>query len=203
MNGKQALNRFIFALLFAYCPSRLCAWDTAGTHPPLTTRAIELMGSGYLDISDNFQGSILGGVGRGIAYDIEKDAHGSIDKNGGYPSDIWDNRVMVNYKTFHFDDAYYALGNIAHLTQDQAVPAHGANIKHGWLNSLFPPWVHVDNLESLATSRVPNEGSVLDNRLMPFTYYGLLLQDTWNKCGESTAKGSGLESCIYSSFKRG
>lgn len=55
--------------------------------------------------------------------------HPSVFANGGDPRKFWE-RALKDYKALDFPRAYYGIGLVAHLTQDQAVPAHAANINH-------------------------------------------------------------------------
>ena len=55
--------------------------------------------------------------------------HPSLFANGGNAGKIWQ-EALKDYRDADFPRAYYKIGLVAHLTQDQAVPAHAANINH-------------------------------------------------------------------------
>jgi hypothetical protein len=55
--------------------------------------------------------------------------HPNLFANGGDTQRIW-GEALKAYNNLSFQEAYYDIGLIAHLTQDQAVPAHAANINH-------------------------------------------------------------------------
>ena len=80
------------------------------------------------------------GAAKDILIEGSKDESGhlSSEKNGGPVQELWFGKtafskggVLWNYEHFKFNEAYARLGAICHLTQDQAVPTHAANIKHG------------------------------------------------------------------------
>ena len=58
-----------------------------------------------------------------------ENGHPSIFANGGDTKKLWE-RALKDYRDLDFPRAYYEIGLVAHLTQDQAVPAHAANINH-------------------------------------------------------------------------
>ncbi|HOX22271.1 MAG TPA: hypothetical protein PLL10_02310, partial [Elusimicrobiales bacterium] len=73
--------------------------------------------------------------------------------NGGFPKAWWDDgkpkngvpdNALYYYKTFKFAKAYTYIGRMLHLLQDQLVPVHAANIRHGGFVK------HQDNLEKAA-----------------------------------------------------
>jgi hypothetical protein len=55
--------------------------------------------------------------------------HPNLFANGGDTQKLW-GEALKDYEALDFPRAYYDIGLIAHLTQDQAVPAHAANINH-------------------------------------------------------------------------
>ena len=55
--------------------------------------------------------------------------HPGLFGNGGDTKRIWED-ALADYKKLDFRGAYTKIGIVAHLTQDQAVPAHAANINH-------------------------------------------------------------------------
>jgi hypothetical protein len=55
--------------------------------------------------------------------------HPGVFANGGNAGHYWE-QALKDYRNLDFVRAYYDIGIVAHLTQDQAVPAHAANINH-------------------------------------------------------------------------
>jgi hypothetical protein len=76
--------------------------------------------------------------------------------------------VLQNYGNFNFHQAYERLGTICHLTQDQSVPTHVANIKHG-ISDSFEGFY--DN-----TVKIPSIRYAAD--LEPYAYYQVLQDET-------------------------
>lgn len=70
--------------------------------------------------------------------------------NGGNTESWWRDLSLKSYRASNFSQAYKQLGEVAHLTQDQAVPAHAANIKHGFW------YLHFDDLESYSDQHYIN-----------------------------------------------
>ena len=97
--------------------------------------------------------------------------------NGGKPEEVWYGKapytlggVLWNYTHFKFPEAYAKLGTICHLTQDQAVPSHAANIRH-YTNDSFEGHAAEGNKVKLTASR--------DNGEMdPYAYYQDLQDET-------------------------
>lgn len=165
----------VVGAFLAFVPAMSFAWNSQNTHQPLATRSMELLGSDYKDVKTNFADVIVSGTGNSnivLALAVEFDSHGNPTLNGGSPSDIWENRVVRSYKDFNFTDAYYALGNIVHLTQDQAVPPHGANVSHG-------PTDHFESSASGIINVIQLRGSVSGITGFPYEYYGYTLNGTW------------------------
>lgn len=161
MIWKQVVkNKFVLSFLgLVICPGLSLGWDSIGdTHIELTSRSIYLIETQIPTVCPDitrFKTTIVSGTGNSDFYKARKleiAAHGSITLNGGNPSDIWFDKVLDAYSRFKFENAYYALGNLCHLTQDQAVPAHAANIRHGFYR-LLPPGIHSDKLEDDASGR--------------------------------------------------
>ena len=86
--------------------------------------------------------------------------------NGGNPEEIWRGvktdaagGVLGNYAAFDLEHAYRRIGSISHLTQDQAVPPHAANVQHA-LFDLFETaagdyYDHLYNLPAEAGAKEP------------------------------------------------
>jgi uncharacterized repeat protein (TIGR02543 family) len=107
--------------------------------------------------------------------------------NGGNVIKWWSDKATLSYNASSFSQAYKQIGQIAHLTQDQAVPAHAANIKHGiW-------WLHFDYFESYADQNYyisnPSNGYLIDS--FPFDYYQSLQDDTRNLLTSWTKPSTG------------
>lgn len=88
--------------------------------------------------------------------------------NGGPVELFWDQAQNL-YKHHEFVMAYQKIGWIAHLLQDEAAPAHGANINHGrWKHKFTWPTAHWaqggigDNCEWYATHRSFENVPLLD-----------------------------------------
>ncbi len=97
--------------------------------------------------------------------------------NGGKPKDLWNGStpeslggVLSNYEHFKFPEAYARLGTICHLTQDQAVPTHAANIRHA-TNDSFEGYATEGNKLKITVSRDNGE-------MEPYEYYQDLQDDT-------------------------
>lgn len=107
------------------------------------------------------------------------DETGHPDKtaNGGPVKEIWFGNtpfskggVLWNYEHFKFSEAYARLGTLCHLTQDQAVPAHAANILHG-VSESFEGYYSDGN-------KVRTDFSRYSEKMQPYDYYQNLQDDT-------------------------
>jgi len=108
----------------------------------------------------------------------DETGHPDPKANGGRPEDLWYGvkpetlgGVLQNYTQFKFNEAYARLGTIAHLTQDQAVPTHAANIKH-YIGDSFEGFYGND---VKIASRRSNEDRE------PYAYYQELQDETRRK----------------------
>ncbi|MEI7529107.1 MAG: hypothetical protein WCK76_09190 [Elusimicrobiota bacterium] len=130
-----------------------------------------------------------------IAADVLKEGsndesgHLSSEKNGGPVQELWFGRtpfskggVLWNYEHFKFTEAYERLGTICHLTQDQAVPVHVANIKHG-ISDSFEGYYGNDVRISARRDR---------EDLEPWAYYQVLQDETRSKLPGWTDPETGL-----------
>ena len=85
-------------------------------------------------------------IGNSSGYWAEIAAHGGpnafdplvLTRDGG-PFDDWIDQIVSDYKSGDFQKTYTEVGSLVHLAEDQNVPAHAANISHGF------PWP--DNFE--------------------------------------------------------
>lgn len=181
-------NKFYFVILVSILlvPRMSLAWDSIGvfTHDKLADDAIILVLPllHYPDIH-MYQEALRDGS-------ESEEPHPGLTHlayNGGNVTDWWQNKALLTYKASNFSSAYYRIGQIGHLTQDQAVPAHAANISHG------PAAFHLDNFESYADQHyVSNPGNGYLNDSFPFDYYQSL-QDTTRDNLTSWTKPSTLE----------
>ncbi|HAH32293.1 MAG TPA: hypothetical protein DCL44_08270 [Elusimicrobia bacterium] len=119
----------------------------------------------------------------------DESGHLSSDKNGGPVKEIWlgntpfsNGGVIWNYEHFKFNEAYARLGTVCHLTQDQAVPVHVANIKHG-INDSYEGF-HGNDVK-IAVRRYK-----LD--LEPYAYYQAVQDETRSKLPGWTDPETGL-----------
>lgn len=147
------------ALLLSIYVSTVTAWwsvptDFSGsTHYKLTDDARTLIGSDYpdiikfgVDISDWTAGS----TDDARAHNQNSETLETLNKllNGGPIRDWWDKAQTQYIDSHNFDSgdwsAYYYIALMMHLIEDQSVPAHAYNIKHGSLG-------YMDNMEQLAS----------------------------------------------------
>ncbi len=108
----------------------------------------------------------------------DETGHPDPSANGGPIKEIWlgntpfsKGGVLWNYEHFKFNEAYSRLGALCHLTQDQSVPAHAANIKHGTAESFEGYYTPDCNKVKIAAAR--DEGD-----MEPYAYYQDLQDDT-------------------------
>lgn len=102
--------------------------------------------------------------------------HPSLFANGGDVKRVWED-ALKDYRDQDFARAYYKIGLVAHLTQDQAVPAHAANINH--------VITFGDNFEKAINKNTSLFGKVRDQvrgvalpDMEPWQYYQALQDDT-------------------------
>jgi len=99
--------------------------------------------------------------------------------NGGDTRDLWlgiskcsDGGVVPNFKAGKYAKAYHNLGRMIHLIQDQAVPAHAANIPH------FVPGARAQDGFELITDYVGNIKFTPAPDMEPYLYYQAIQDDT-------------------------
>jgi hypothetical protein len=172
-NSKFAVIGFA---AFSLTSSAL-AWHSVlgSTHEKISKKAYEFVDKGiYPDLSLASE-EIQDGSS-------SESGHESNHTGGGKMRDWWyggDERatlyggVLPNYAKFAFKGAYFNLGRMVHLTQDQAVPAHAARIPHGWGGK------HLDGMEKYAQydadfDPVPS----VDYSKQPYDYYQELQNNT-------------------------
>jgi len=68
----------------------------------------------------------------------------------GGPFDSWLEKILDRYKNKKFSETYQEIGYLVHLTEDQAVPTHAANISHGYF----------DHFEYSATAYTPTSSNL-------------------------------------------
>jgi hypothetical protein len=137
MDVKRQILFLIFLLLFL--PKLSFAWSSGGgpanTHYRMSQDAISTLDAKEYPDIDRYQFILDEGS-------ASEDAHaygGSPSNpifNGGDVYNWWIKTVLPAYKSYDFFTAYFKIGEVCHLTQDQAVPAHGANIQHGETNGV-------------------------------------------------------------------
>ena len=110
--------------------------------------------------------------------------------NGGKPEELLQGKapytlggVLWNYTHFKFPEAYAKLGTICHLTQDQAVPTHAANIRHG-TNDSFEGYATDGNKVKISASRDNGE-------MEPYAYYQDLQDETRRHLASWLQPGTG------------
>lgn len=108
-------------------------------------------------------------------------------RNGGKPKTWWDegqdgpltnnpDNAVFYYKSLNQLKAYKYIGQMIHLIQDQGVPAHAANIRHGYWSSHGFVW---DNLELAAGLHYSySQVAVSPGNSDPDDFYKLLQDDT-------------------------
>ncbi|MBU2575353.1 MAG: hypothetical protein KKH28_14895 [Elusimicrobia bacterium] len=135
---KRQRKIILLCFLLTFVGSTAYAWQTvwpSATHKEITSQAISILPKDadgkdlYPDaqkrVSDLRNGS-------------HEESHNSIAQpygndnslNGGLPEVWWYYALENNYKRWQIANAYFNLGRTFHLIQDQAVPAHAANILH-------------------------------------------------------------------------
>ncbi|NLH39935.1 MAG: hypothetical protein GX445_07740 [Elusimicrobia bacterium] len=112
----------------------------------------------------------------------DEDGHPTKKDNGGYPYDIWFSTKELNngkeigvlYKYFNkkFEDAYENIGIICHLTQDQAVPTHAANIEHSFFDQFERYYGENENID------ISNFSFIFPSYFKPWDYYQYVQDDT-------------------------
>lgn len=119
----------------------------------------------------------------------DESGHLSKELNGGPVKEIWFGNtpfskggVLVNYTQFKFEEAYARLGAICHLTQDQTVPVHVANIKH---------YIQ-DSFEGFYGNDVKITARRGDADREPYEYYQVVQDETRSKLPGWTDPATGL-----------
>ncbi len=107
---------------------------------------------------------------------VSESGHPGLFSNGGDVKRVWED-ALKDYRDQDFVRAYYKIGLVAHLTQDQAVPAHAANINH--------VITFGDNFEKAINKNKSLFGKVRDQvrgmalpDMEPWQYYQALQDDT-------------------------
>jgi len=172
----------IALLLFVYVSSAAAWWSVPyvnfklenSTHYLLTSDARTLAGSDYPDVTVKFGGAISnwtsGGTDDARAHNQDSETLQTLNKllNGGPIADWW-RKAKIKYsqdRNFNSGDwsAYYYVALMMHLIEDQAVPAHAYNIKHGSLG-------YMDNLEQLANSNYNPNITGIVTAISPISNY--------------------------------
>ncbi len=105
----------------------------------------------------------------------DETGHPDNTMNGGDVKALWEGArpetkggVLQNYQLFKFHEAYERLGALIHLTQDQSVPTHVANVKHGIS----------DSFEGFYDNTVKINSIRFSEDLEPYDYYQRLQDET-------------------------
>ncbi|MBI5207265.1 MAG: hypothetical protein HY934_05675 [Candidatus Firestonebacteria bacterium] len=179
---KQILKIIIInILIIIFFTYSLYAWRSEiaeiglSTHYAITEKAISLLSDAeYPDIKKYFKDDIIN-WSSGLTNDAG--AHGkysdpeifyvgnpdAIKFNGG-PFPKWWYGVTEKYTKFNFlgdKSAYYYIGLMCHLVEDQCVPPHAANVSHGI----------TDKFENEAWIQRPSGGMVYNIDIDPTYYY--------------------------------
>lgn len=112
---------------------------------------------------------LLGGMGSEIG-------HPSLFANGGNPKYFWE-LALKSFRHGYFAAAYSCVGVMAHLTQDQAIPVHAANINHViTLGDKFEGRAkkNIAMLEKVS----PDAENITLPEMLPYEYYQVLQDDT-------------------------
>ncbi len=137
---------------------------------------------GRTDECGNPVGTLLAGMG-------SEGGHPNLFANGGDPERIW-KEALKSYRELDFPSAYYSIGQICHLTQDQAVPVHAANINHViTLGDRFEKSIK-KNLSLFEKIKGQITALALPD-LPPYGYYQALQDDTRAHLAEWTNPATG------------
>jgi hypothetical protein len=162
----------LIALFILVCASSAGAWWSvplggSSTHHSLTDSARNLLNANDSDCPDivkfgaNMSDWTSGSTDDARAHNLNaEDPTLVLNKllDGGPIRDWW-RKTKEKYEQFNFNSgdwsAYYYGALMMHLTEDQAVPAHAYNIKHGTVG-------YMDNMEQLADNNYnPNSHGIL------------------------------------------
>jgi hypothetical protein len=169
-------------LLFVYLSSAAAWWSfpaAVSTHDSLTTSAEGLLNaSEYPDVVTKYGANLIewtaGGTNDVRAHNPDSETLTDLNSylNDGPIADWWD-RAKREYKGLNFNSgdwsAFYYIALMAHLTEDQAVPAHAYNIRHGQV------LVDMDNFEELVyTNYNPDAVGLVPSATPDSNYYDLI-----------------------------
>lgn len=196
MEGKQGEVRKLKSILwinFSICSMFLppfvldsYTWDSLGryTHAAITRDSVKILSSSeYPDLLKYIR-EIKDGSKTESHNTSPDNIDNNISLNGGFPKAFWDDAIK-HYKLFNFSRAYFNIGRVSHLVQDQAVPTHAANIPHG-LSLNLRNW-HFDKFESAADNHYAH-GTVASTSgyFYPDEYYRPLLDSVIKKIENHT-----------------
>jgi hypothetical protein len=157
--------------------SNALAWHSVlgSTHEKISKKAYKLLDKNIYPDLNRASEEIKDGSS-------SEDGHENNHTGGGKMKDWWDGGdgrstlyggVIPNYTGFTFKEAYYNIGRMVHLTQDQAVPAHAARIPHGMSAG------HLDGMEKYSQyNAVFDAIPAVDNSRQPYDYYQELQNNT-------------------------
>lgn len=145
--------------------------------------------AGYTDgpSDENGNSGRVPGLLAGMA---DESGHFSLLSNGGDPRHYWES-ALKKFRNREFPDAYHDIGIMCHLTQDQAVPAHAANINHVvTFGDKFESFAG-KNLSMLAKVTGNIEALLLPS-MQPYEYYQALQDDTRRHLAAWVDPGTGF-----------
>lgn len=169
---KLKVTLGVLAVYIAASGPMAHAWKSAPlmAHTNIMSAALDRVDKAqYPDLAD-FEVKLLEGAN-------DESWHTVDSLNGGKPEDIWrgvrtdtGGGVLGNYAAFDLEHGYRRIGSICHLTADQAVPTHAANIKHG----LFDLFETATGDYSGTLNIVSSDAGSKE----PYTYYQATQDDT-------------------------
>jgi len=232
---KKALGRnFIILVLCSLLPIIALGWHSLDIHSPHFNDTHEFLSKASLDyIESNYKNEYpdlvkfrkeLWDATDGVFDDVFEESETRIYYPGAHVvghytgvssedyqsicKNKWDDYVLRDYNKSNFGgrwNAYWWIGQCAHLLEDTGVPAHACFIDHGII-SLLPPVYHSDHFESAGEEPIPGLANTvimeLTDKPWEFLYQGMyrtrafvgsLWKQFWLPYGEMEKyiKGSG------------
>lgn len=135
---KLPARSVLLVLQLTLFVSTASAWQSAlfsTTHKQIADKAISLLPKDsegkdlYPDIVKYANALREGSHAESHNTYLEKYSNSDI-LNGGVPFWWWNDALENRYMRWQTEAAYFNVGRTCHLIQDQAVPAHAANIRH-------------------------------------------------------------------------
>jgi len=187
---RMRIVGFVAGLLFVVLPKGAFAWHTQwgqDTHYHISTASVQNLAQdhlgGYPDL-EKFKMQISNGANEESHTIIWDRTACDNSRNGGFPKAWWDDgkdedtkqdNAVFYYNALNQPMAYRYIGRMAHLIQDQAVPAHAANIRHGygelWQRKL-------DDMELSAGIHYSYRHITTSLKSLPYSFYQSLQTNT-------------------------